>query len=137
MVVSAPTGVSLLATLSMLWPHPFSDYRKRQDGGPFVSAEVLSLISLSRQVLFELAILRLFSTSDSNDAKAVYMAPTKALTSERAVDWKKKFEQLGLGWTVAELTGDTSPGPDVWKSIKKSRLIVTTPEKWDSITRSW
>lgn len=89
------------------------------------------------QVIFELAILRLFSTSDSNDTKAVYMAPTKALTSERAADWKRKFEQLGLGWTVAELTGDTAPGPDVWKSIKRSRLIITTPEKWDSITRSW
>jgi ATP-dependent DNA helicase HFM1/MER3 len=115
-------------------------YRKRQDGKSWAltrsSLEADAAFAIL-QVIFELAILRLFSTSDSNDTKAVYMAPTKALTSERAADWKRKFEQLGLGWTVAELTGDTAPGPDVWKSIKRSRLIVTTPEKWDSITRSW
>ncbi|SGZ22278.1 BQ5605_C022g09467 [Microbotryum silenes-dioicae] len=94
--------------------------------------------SSGKTVLFELAILRLFSSADSNDAKAVYMAPTKSLCTERAADWKTKFERSGLGWAVVELTGDTAmEGPGLWMEIGKARIIITTPEKWDSITRKW
>ena len=35
---------------------------------------------------------------------------------------------------VVELTGDFTP--DV-KAIANSDLIVTTPEKWDGVSRSW
>lgn len=35
---------------------------------------------------------------------------------------------------VVELTGDVSP--DV-NAIRDSSVIVTTPEKWDGISRSW
>ena len=35
---------------------------------------------------------------------------------------------------VIELTGDTSP--DI-RSIESADVIVTTPEKWDGISRSW
>ncbi|KAK4058700.1 ATP-dependent DNA helicase MER3 [Microbotryomycetes sp. JL221] len=90
-----------------------------------------------KTVLFELAILRLFSNTSEPEAKVVYMAPTKSLCTERANDWKDKFHRLGLGWAVVELTGDTSTGPDVWRNVKKAKLIITTPEKWDSVTRKW
>ncbi|SCV68997.1 BQ2448_2017 [Microbotryum intermedium] len=94
--------------------------------------------SSGKTVLFELAILRLFSKADSNDVKAVYMAPAKSLCAERAADWKTKFERSGLGWSVVELTGDTAmDGPGLWMEIGKARIIITTPEKWDSITRKW
>ena len=57
----------------------------------------------------------------------------KALCHERAEDWKRKFAHLSF--SVAELTGDTE-----WHLIadaQKASLIVTTPEKWDSISRRW
>ncbi|KWU46356.1 P-loop containing nucleoside triphosphate hydrolase protein, partial [Rhodotorula sp. JG-1b] len=89
-----------------------------------------------KTVLFELAMLRLFTTSSSTDAKVLYMAPTKSLCSERVADWKKKFEG-GLGWTVQELTGDSDYSSGAWKDVAKARIIVTTPEKWDAMTRKW
>jgi replicative superfamily II helicase len=86
-------------------------------------------------VLFELAMLRLFSNSSSSDAKCVYIAPTKSLCTERTLDWKNKFGKSALGWQVVELTGDSAWGN--LNSIGEARIIVTTPEKWDSMTRQW
>ncbi|RKO85533.1 P-loop containing nucleoside triphosphate hydrolase protein, partial [Blyttiomyces helicus] len=65
--------------------------------------------------------------------QAVYMAPTKALCSERCKDWQKKFRTLGV--TCNELTGDSN-GYQM-QEIQRSQIIVTTPEKWDSTTRKW
>ncbi|GAA6062252.1 hypothetical protein JCM10212_001766 [Sporobolomyces blumeae] len=89
-----------------------------------------------KTVLFELAILRLFTTSPSSSSKVLYMAPTKSLCAERAADWRRKFE-IGLGWGLKELTGDSETGSGTWREIAKARIIVTTPEKWDAITRRW
>ena len=63
----------------------------------------------------------------------VYIAPLKALVRERIKDWKIRLEQQ-LGKSVVELTGDVSP--DI-KVISNASVIVTTPEKWDGISRSW
>lgn len=65
--------------------------------------------------------------------KAVYIAPLKALVRERIDDWKERMEKK-LGKRIVELTGDTSP--DI-RAIEKADVIVTTPEKWDGISRSW
>ncbi|KAI9092146.1 Sec63 Brl domain-containing protein [Phlyctochytrium arcticum] len=83
--------------------------------------------------VMELAILRQLSKPDNENSKVVYMAPTKALCNERTRDWAQKFRTLGL--TCNELTGDT----DSLKinDVQKSNIIVTTPEKWDSMTRRW
>jgi replicative superfamily II helicase len=89
--------------------------------------------SHSSQVLFELAILQLFSTT-SSDTKVVYIAPTKSLCSERTSDWKSKFAPLG--WDVVELTGDTTSLGSL-RDIGDARIVVTTPEKWDVVTRRW
>ncbi|GAA5835706.1 hypothetical protein JCM9279_004624 [Rhodotorula babjevae] len=89
-----------------------------------------------KTVLFELAIVRLFTSSPSTDAKVLYMAPTKSLCSERTLDWKRKFEQ-GLGWAVQELTGDSDTSTSAWRDFANARIIVTTPEKWDAMTRKW
>ncbi|OUC46621.1 hypothetical protein D917_07588, partial [Trichinella nativa] len=48
-------------------------------------------------------------------------------------DWKTRFEEL-LGKRVVELTGDTSP--DI-QALSNADVVVTTPEKWDGISRSW
>ncbi|KAJ8295613.1 ATP-dependent DNA helicase MER3 [Rhodotorula toruloides] len=89
-----------------------------------------------KTVLFELAVIRLFTQSDVSDAKVLYMAPTKSLCSERVADWKKKFEQT-FGWVVQELTGDTDAVAGAWREVANASIIVTTPEKWDAMTRKW
>lgn len=71
-------------------------------------------------------------TKEVESARAVYLAPTKALCSERTRDWSVRFGPVGC--SVTELTGDSVHGLHV---ARKSRLIVTTPEKWDSLTRKW
>jgi superfamily II helicase len=43
----------------------------------------------------ELAILRLLSQGEKG-GKIIYMAPTKALSSQRASDWEQRFACLGL-----------------------------------------
>ncbi|KZT52720.1 P-loop containing nucleoside triphosphate hydrolase protein [Calocera cornea HHB12733] len=100
--------------------------------GEFVNS---SPTGSGKTVLFELAIVRLLMEGNS-DAKCVYMAPTKALCSERFNDWTAKFQ--GLGISCCELTGDThDTSKKAWAQAKKSSVIITTPEKWDSLTRNW
>ena len=66
-------------------------------------------------------------------SKVVYIAPMKALVRERVQDWRKRLaRQMGL--KLVELTGDNTP--DTW-TIRDADIIITTPEKWDGISRSW
>lgn len=86
-----------------------------------------------KTVIMELAICRLMSTLKDERFKVVYQAPTKSLCSERFRDWSRKFMTLGL--QCAELTGDTDQSQ--LRSVQSSQIIITTPEKWDSMTRKW
>ncbi|KAI6709517.1 hypothetical protein JHW43_007968 [Diplocarpon mali] len=86
-----------------------------------------------KTALFELAICRLVGGYGTGQFKIVYQAPTKSLCSERMRDWSKKFSHLNL--PCAELTGDTSLAE--MARVREASIIVTTPEKWDSITRKW
>ena len=62
--------------------------------------------------------------------KIVYIAPMKALVTEVAGNFGRRLEAFGM--TVNELTGDSHLSR---AQIEASQLIVTTPEKWDIITR--
>ncbi|XP_066288135.1 activating signal cointegrator 1 complex subunit 3-like [Branchiostoma lanceolatum] len=84
-----------------------------------------------KTVAAELAIFRIFR--EYPKTKAVYIAPLKALVRERIEDWKIRFEKK-LGKRVVELTGDVTPD---MRAISQSDVIVTTPEKWDGVSRSW
>ncbi|XP_051026477.1 probable ATP-dependent DNA helicase HFM1 isoform X2 [Acomys russatus] len=86
-----------------------------------------------KTVVFELAITRLLMEVPLpwSNMKIVYMAPIKALCSQRFDDWKEKFGPLGLN--CKELTGDTVM--DDLFEIQHANIIMTTPEKWDSLTR--
>ncbi|GFS09808.1 activating signal cointegrator 1 complex subunit 3 [Elysia marginata] len=88
-----------------------------------------------KTVLFELALIRLLTKPDFPELrrKIVYMAPMKALCSERYIDWNKKFGNFGVN--CLELTGD-SELEDVTE-LFNANLICTTPEKWDSMSRRW
>ncbi|KAJ5467942.1 hypothetical protein N7475_005694 [Penicillium sp. IBT 31633x] len=66
-------------------------------------------------------------------SKVVYIAPMKALVRERVQDWRKRLtNQMGL--KLVELTGDNTPDT---RTIRDADIIITTPEKWDGISRSW
>ncbi|CAI7914180.1 unnamed protein product, partial [Closterium sp. NIES-54] len=65
-----------------------------------------------------------------NDFKIVYVAPMKALAAEMAAAFGRRLAPLGLA--VRELTGDMQLTK---KEMEETQMIVTTPEKWDVITR--
>lgn len=86
-----------------------------------------------KTAVLELAICRLVSQLKDRDFKIIYQAPTKALCAEKFQDWQKKFSALDL--QCAQLTGDTEHFQ--LKAIQSASVIITTPEKWDSMTRKW
>lgn len=65
-----------------------------------------------------------------DNLKMVYIAPMKALVAEVAGSFSKRLGPLGM--KVSELTGDSQLTK---QQITETHLIVTTPEKWDVITR--
>ena len=65
-----------------------------------------------------------------SDFKIVYVAPMKALAAEIVVKMGKRLQWLGI--SVRELTGDMQLTKD---EIQRTQIIVTTPEKWDVVTR--
>lgn len=84
-----------------------------------------------KTIVAEIAMFRVFR--DLPGAKVVYIAPLKALVRERMSDWQERLGRR-LGKNVVELTGDVTP--DV-RAIARADVIVTTPEKWDGVSRSW
>lgn len=84
-----------------------------------------------KTIAAEIAIFRVFR--EYPGTKAVYIAPLKALVRERVADWKIRLERK-LGKKVVELTGDVTPD---MRAIVNADVIVTTPEKWDGVSRSW
>ncbi|BFZ63546.1 Pre-mRNA-splicing helicase BRR2 [Saitoella coloradoensis] len=66
----------------------------------------------------------------TDDFKIVYIAPLKALVQEMVGNFSTRLETYGI--KVAELTGDRQLTK---QQIAETQVIVTTPEKWDVITR--
>jgi len=63
--------------------------------------------------------------------KALYIAPLKALASEKYNDFKKKYDSLGIKIGIA--TGDLdSPS----KYLDRYQILIATAEKVDSLLRS-
>lgn len=87
-----------------------------------------------KTIIHELAICRLLMNIPKELIKCLYIAPNKALCQQRFLEWKEKFESIGL--SILEVTGDVEL-PFSLKAISKTNIIVTTPEKWDSLTRYW
>ena len=83
-----------------------------------------------KTVIAELGILRVFKKNPTG--KIIYIAPLKSLAKERVRDWKEKFHFLNKN--VLELTGDFTPDIDL---LLKADILITTPEKWDGISRNW
>ena len=65
--------------------------------------------------------------------KVVYIAPIKSLCQEKLNNWKKRFSILNL--KIVEVTGDNTFID--YNSLLESNIILSTPERWESITRNW
>lgn len=67
---------------------------------------------------------------DRDAFKVIYVAPMKALAAEITRKFGKRLAWLGI--KVRELTGDMQL---TRQEIAETQIIVTTPEKWDVVTR--
>ncbi|KAJ6509919.1 Sec63-domain-containing protein [Mycena vitilis] len=70
------------------------------------------------------------STINKSSFKVIYVAPMKALASEIVRKFSKRLQWLSI--SVRELTGDMQLTK---AEIAQTQVIVTTPEKWDVVTR--
>ncbi|KAB2000070.1 hypothetical protein ES319_D12G205700v1 [Gossypium barbadense] len=65
-----------------------------------------------------------------DEFKIVYVAPMKALAAEVTSTFSQRLSPLNM--CVRELTGDMQLSKN---ELEETQMIVTTPEKWDVITR--
>lgn len=84
-----------------------------------------------KTVAAELAIWWAFKNFPKS--KVVYIAPMKALVRERVDDWNARITKP-LNRRLVELTGDNTPDAS---TIRNADIIITTPEKFDGISRNW
>lgn len=68
---------------------------------------------------------------DLKKFKVIYIAPLKALVQEQMREFQRRLT-ANFGIVVNELTGDSSLTK---QQIAETQVLVTTPEKWDVITR--
>jgi activating signal cointegrator complex subunit 3 len=79
-----------------------------------------------------LAITReLRHRTNSNTWRCVYIAPMRALATEVVHKFATALRPLGV--EVLEYTGDTNPSAT---SVRRSQIFVSTPEKWDVLSRN-
>ncbi|XBW36202.1 hypothetical protein QEN19_001783 [Hanseniaspora menglaensis] len=64
--------------------------------------------------------------------KCVYIAPLRALVQEQVVEFQRRLDPFGV--KVVELTGDSDTSK---KELRNGHVIVSTPEKWDIISRKF
>lgn len=85
-----------------------------------------------KSAMAELAMLQSLRRC-GDQVKVIYIAPLKALVREKYDEWKKPLKQH-LGVNVIEITGESLPTS---QSLHRANLILTTPEKFDAISRHW
>lgn len=99
-----------------------------------VNMTVAAPTGSGKTVVCELAILRLLKKYRLADVKCIMITPNKALCQQKMNEWSKCFGRMGL--SVLELTGDSVFDHSL-RLVAKANIIITTPEKWDCMTRSW
>lgn len=84
-----------------------------------------------KTVVAELSIWHAFN--EFPGSKVIYIAPMKALVRERVDDWRQRISK-NTKHKLVELTGDSLPDA---KDVREADIIITTPEKFDGISRNW
>uniref|UniRef100_A0A452IEH7 Activating signal cointegrator 1 complex subunit 3 n=1 Tax=Gopherus agassizii TaxID=38772 RepID=A0A452IEH7_9SAUR len=97
------------------------------DDNVFVGAPTGS----GKTICAEFAILRMLL--QNSEGRCVYITPMEALAEQVFLDWYEKFQER-LGKKVVLLTGETSTD---LKLLGKGNIIISTPEKWDILSRRW
>lgn len=96
-----------------------------------------------KTLLFELGIARVIkqnynistNTYKNKNFKIIYIAPIKSLCQEKTFEWKMKYSKMPLELNVTEYTSD-SEYLNI-NLLNNSNIILTTPEKFDVLTRKW
>lgn len=148
-----PVANLFSAPIHQLWRNKFNEFNHLQsevanmlchsDDNTVVSAPT----GAGKTAIFEMGLARFIlrdlqfhepvgPQSMSKHRKVVYFAPSKALCEERYEDWTHRLSQLQLRIEVSMITGDAEPGRS-YHDLATAHLILTTPEKWDSILRRW
>ncbi|KAL7981319.1 hypothetical protein Chor_002215 [Crotalus horridus] len=83
-----------------------------------------------KTICAEFAILRMLL--QNVEGRCVYITPMEALAEQIFLDWYEKFQERLL--KVVLLTGETSTD---LKLLGKGNIIISTPEKWDILSRRW
>lgn len=79
-------------------------------------------------------MIRLFQHPNyHHHGKILYLAPMRALCTEKASIWKQKLESVGK--SCIELIGGGDKNINE-SDIEGADLIISTPEKWDFVTRT-
>ncbi len=81
-----------------------------------------------KTVLAELAMVR--ELSKPKRGKILYLAPLRALTNEKEIEWKTLFTPMGF--EVYVVSGERELDPT---KARSAQIIISTPEKWDSSSR--
>ncbi|KAL9182447.1 hypothetical protein ACHAXT_013099 [Thalassiosira profunda] len=137
--------------VSNMWKSKFAQFNHVQSevAGALANSDDNVIVSAptgaGKTALFEMAMARMFSCDlsarggvgcVSKARKAVYVAPNKALCEERQADWAKRLGDVDPGIVCTTITGDVN-ATSCHAEIAGAHLILTTPEKFDSITRRW
>ena len=93
-------------------------------GAGKTNVALLTILHEIKKIMEELGVIR------REEMKIIYVAPMKALAQEIVAKFTNTLGKLGL--IVRELTGDMQL---TRQEIAETQVIVTTPEKWDVITR--
>eukprot|EP01060_Flectonema_neradi_P036238 TRINITY_DN6918_c0_g1_i2.p1 TRINITY_DN6918_c0_g1~~TRINITY_DN6918_c0_g1_i2.p1 ORF type:complete len:1934 (+),score=441.45 TRINITY_DN6918_c0_g1_i2:47-5803(+) len=91
--------------------------------GKTVCALLTMLQEISKHVTPEGTLMK-------EEFKMIYICPMKALAQEMVTNFSKKLAPYNM--VVKECTGDAQLTK---REMTESHLIITTPEKWDVITR--
>mmetsp|Transcript_75394 Transcript_75394/g.157134 ORF Transcript_75394/g.157134 Transcript_75394/m.157134 type:complete len:2169 (-) Transcript_75394:248-6754(-) len=124
-----PHATKLNYLQSKVYPIAFKEYQENMlvcapTGSGKTNVAMLTILNVMSQFRLK------DGTLDLSGFKIVYVAPMKALVQEVVQSFSQRLAPYNM--IVRELSGDVNLTK---AQIDETQLIVTTPEKWDIITR--